>query len=257
MGWEVVATTAGAATTGPRGRGLRLSCHLLCCVVMVVVRQRRRQPLRVLAASVRDVLVRGRAVGRGAPAGVPGRTRRLVQWTITFDDRVVGLNPGWQPSVRVWPAGVEHGDGPPGWTQAEDGTLTRLYQAGAAMSDIAGTPNRSDLGLYRPAPRRRWSTSEEAALRDGYDSGLACQQIAHQLPGRTGAGATARAPARPRHSRPALDGRREDEPGTRRARTRSRAHPRGAAPACPQAERGNPLVSGQTPMKSTSEAAAG
>lgn len=188
------------------------------------------------------------------------------------------------------------------WTQAEDATLTRLYQAGAAMRDIAGTLNRSEdavnarrrdlgiaarraaaswsagedallrvadraglpaavladrlarpvgqvrwrrhvlglvspparpyaaqddaalrraftssegdlvqlagqlgrtpgalrlraanLGLYRPSPRRRWSTSEDAALRDGYDSGLTCQQIARQIPGRTVAAVTARA----------------------------------------------------------------
>lgn len=49
------------------------------------------------------------------------------------------------------------------------------------------------LGLRRPARRRRWSAGEDAALRDGYDNGLSCAEIARELPGRTPPAVAARA----------------------------------------------------------------
>lgn len=51
----------------------------------------------------------------------------------------------------------------------------------------------ANMGFYRPSPRRRWSSSEDAAIRDGYDSGLSCTEIASELPARSVAGVAARA----------------------------------------------------------------
>lgn len=49
------------------------------------------------------------------------------------------------------------------------------------------------LGLHRPRPRPRWQPWEDAALRDGYERGLTCAQIATELSGRTPGALAARA----------------------------------------------------------------
>jgi hypothetical protein len=49
------------------------------------------------------------------------------------------------------------------------------------------------LGCHTPATRHRWSTHEDAALRDGYELGLTCDEIARQLPRRSAAAVVARA----------------------------------------------------------------
>jgi hypothetical protein len=49
------------------------------------------------------------------------------------------------------------------------------------------------LGLHRPAPRRRWTPHEDTAVRDGYERGLTCVQIAAGLHHRTAAAVAARA----------------------------------------------------------------
>jgi hypothetical protein len=41
--------------------------------------------------------------------------------------------------------------------------------------------------------RQRWSASEDAAVRDGYDTGFSCREIARELPMRTPAAVAARA----------------------------------------------------------------
>lgn len=49
------------------------------------------------------------------------------------------------------------------------------------------------LGVHHPPPRPRWRAHEDAAVRDGYELGLTCAQIATELPGRTAAAVAARA----------------------------------------------------------------
>lgn len=49
------------------------------------------------------------------------------------------------------------------------------------------------LGLHRPAGRRRWRAYEDALVRDGYERGVTCAQIAAELPGRTASAIAARA----------------------------------------------------------------
>ena len=49
------------------------------------------------------------------------------------------------------------------------------------------------LGLHQPVRRRRWRAYEDAAVRDGYERGLTCAQIAAELPGRTASAIAARA----------------------------------------------------------------
>lgn len=49
------------------------------------------------------------------------------------------------------------------------------------------------LGLHRPPSRARWRAYEDAAVRDGYEHGLTCVQIAAELPERTPSAVAARA----------------------------------------------------------------
>lgn len=86
---------------------------------------------------------------------------------------------------------------------AEDDEALRLVLAREGSLELLArrlgrTPDAlrlraSKLGLYRPVRRRRWTPSEDAAIRDGYDSGLTCRAIARGLPGRSSASVTARA----------------------------------------------------------------
>ncbi|HEX5858176.1 MAG TPA: hypothetical protein VFY91_08715, partial [Microbacterium sp.] len=49
------------------------------------------------------------------------------------------------------------------------------------------------LGVHRPPERRRWGASEDAVLRDGYNDGLTCDEIAAALQHRTATAVAARA----------------------------------------------------------------
>ncbi len=49
------------------------------------------------------------------------------------------------------------------------------------------------LGLHDPPPRPRWSPDEDATVRDGYERGLTCEQIARELSARTAPAVAARA----------------------------------------------------------------
>jgi hypothetical protein len=51
----------------------------------------------------------------------------------------------------------------------------------------------AQLGLHRAPERRRWSASEDAVLRTGYDDGLTCDEIAAGLSHRTATAVAARA----------------------------------------------------------------
>ena len=49
------------------------------------------------------------------------------------------------------------------------------------------------LGLHRPPPRHRWTSAEDATVRDGYADGLSCEEIAASLPQRSATAVAARA----------------------------------------------------------------
>jgi hypothetical protein len=91
---------------------------------------------------------------------------------------------------------------PRGYSADEDAALRATIVAGGSVEALAARLGRSSgalrlravkLGLLSPVRRRRWSASEDAALRDGYDSGLSCREIAGALPGRTSTAVAARA----------------------------------------------------------------
>jgi hypothetical protein len=88
------------------------------------------------------------------------------------------------------------------YTADEDAALRSWLREGSDFEELAARLRRSSggvrlraakLGLHRPQQRRRWSASEDAAIRDGYDMGLRCGKIASLVPGRTPAAVSARA----------------------------------------------------------------
>jgi hypothetical protein len=88
------------------------------------------------------------------------------------------------------------------YTSADDEVLRAGWPAGADVDALARRLGRSadalrlrarQLGLHRPAPRRRRSASEDAIVRDGYASGLSCDQVAAALTQRTPTAVAARA----------------------------------------------------------------
>jgi len=88
------------------------------------------------------------------------------------------------------------------YTPVEDNAITLCWAEGrdvAALARELGRPAGSvrlraqKLGLHRPAPRARWRPYEDAALRDGYEHGLTCAQIAVELAERTPSAIAARA----------------------------------------------------------------
>lgn len=74
----------------------------------------------------------------------------------------------------------------------EDGNLAALASLLGRSSDALRI-HAQQLGLHRPAPRRRWEEWEDAAVRDGYTSALSCAEIARQLGSRTPGSVAARA----------------------------------------------------------------
>jgi hypothetical protein len=138
------------------------------------------------AWSEREDAVLAAASRAGLPARVVaeriGRPAGQVRWR----RRTLGL--GVAPS-RAYSAG-------------EDVAIRATFSELGDMQELSRRLGRSpgalrlravNLGLYRPVRRPRWSASEDAAVRDGYDRGLCCREIARGLPGRTPAGVAARA----------------------------------------------------------------
>jgi hypothetical protein len=85
---------------------------------------------------------------------------------------------------------------------AEDDAIAACWAKGGDVEDLARLLGRSagsirlraqKLGLHRPSPRARWRAYEDAAVRDGYEHGLTCAQIAAELHTRTPAAVAARA----------------------------------------------------------------
>lgn len=143
----------------------------------------RRSPARWSARE--DALLAG-AVRARLPAPLVaerlGRPAAQVRWR----RRTLGLTS--PPSRRYGPE--------------EDAAVRAAIEEGGEVAELARRLGRTpdalrlraaNLGLYRPSRRRRWTEREDAALRDGYDSGLSCAQIAGELPGRTASGVAARA----------------------------------------------------------------
>jgi hypothetical protein len=84
----------------------------------------------------------------------------------------------------------------------EDAAVRATVAKGGSLQELATRLGRSPgalrlravkLGLASPVRRWRWSAGEDAALRDGYDTGLSCPEIACALPGRTPGAVAARA----------------------------------------------------------------
>lgn len=71
-------------------------------------------------------------------------------------------------------------------------TSMRSRDASVAARTRCGSALASS-GLHRPAPRRRWSASEDAIVRDGYANGLSCDEVAAALAQRTPTAVAARA----------------------------------------------------------------
>lgn len=88
------------------------------------------------------------------------------------------------------------------YSAEEDALVRAASSRGGDLQQLARRLGRSPdalrlraarLGLHQPSPRRRWTSAEDAAIRDGYDTGLTCAEIVGELGGRTAAGVAARA----------------------------------------------------------------
>jgi hypothetical protein len=88
------------------------------------------------------------------------------------------------------------------YTPAEDEAIRACWHGERDVQGLARALGRSPgsirlraqaLGVHAPTRRRRWQGYEDAALRDGYERGLTCRQIAAELPGRSGSAIAARA----------------------------------------------------------------
>lgn len=84
----------------------------------------------------------------------------------------------------------------------EDRAIREAWSASVDLVALATRLGRSpdavrirarELKLVRSASRARWQDSEDAAIRDGYDSGLTCAEMAKELSGRTAEAIAARA----------------------------------------------------------------
>lgn len=88
------------------------------------------------------------------------------------------------------------------YTQEDDRLICGAWQRNVAVEQLASELGRSPgsirlraqkLGCYEPVRRRRWRAYEDATVRDGYELGLTCAQIAGELPGRSPSAVAARA----------------------------------------------------------------
>lgn len=91
---------------------------------------------------------------------------------------------------------------PRAYARADDDAIREAWRGHADVQALARAIGRSPgsirlraqkLGCYQPVPRRRWRLHEDAALRDGYELGLTCAQIASELHDRSPAAVAARA----------------------------------------------------------------
>jgi hypothetical protein len=91
---------------------------------------------------------------------------------------------------------------PRAYTHGDDEVIRSSWEPEVDVERIARTLGRSagsirlraqKLGCYEPVRRRRWRPYEDAAVRDGYELGLTCAQIATELPGRSASAVAARA----------------------------------------------------------------
>lgn len=88
------------------------------------------------------------------------------------------------------------------YSATEDELLRVCWTESADIEALANELGRSvgsvrlraqNLGIHLPPQRRRWQFDEDTVLRDGYELGRSCADIAEQLPGRTSAAVAARA----------------------------------------------------------------
>jgi hypothetical protein len=88
------------------------------------------------------------------------------------------------------------------YTLDDDGAIRAAWESGSDLDDLARRLGRTPeavllrargIGLHRPAPRRRWTKSEDETLRDGYADGQTCARIARALVQRTPTAVAARA----------------------------------------------------------------
>lgn len=93
---------------------------------------------------------------------------------------------------------------PPGrrYSADDDARLCEQWTSGNDLHGLAQGLRRSpdalrlraeQLGLHRPRRRQRWTTAEDATVRDGYANGQTCREIARSLAGRSPSAVSARA----------------------------------------------------------------
>jgi hypothetical protein len=91
---------------------------------------------------------------------------------------------------------------PRAYTPADDAAIRDAWGHDVDVAALARALGRSPgslrsraakLGCHRPAARPRWSAAEDATVRDGYELGLTCAEIALELAGRTPSAVVARA----------------------------------------------------------------
>lgn len=163
-----------------------ISCHRRA---LAIAARRRRWTAR------EDVVLAG-AARSGVSARVVAQLLGRSVYEVRRRRRTLGLAKASSPRYGVY----------------EDAALRSTLHNGTNLEELAAQLGRSSgglrlraakLGLLTPQPRRRWSASEDAAVRDGYDTGLRCATIAHAMPGRTSAAVAARARhlGLPRHGR--------------------------------------------------------
>jgi hypothetical protein len=155
------------------------------------VNARRRQlalPARRAQAawSGREDAMLAAANRAGLPAWVVAERIRRPVGQIRWRRRALGLSAA---PARAYSAG-------------DDAAIRAAYNDRADLQDLATRLGRTTgalrlratkLGLHRADRRPRWSLSEDATVRDGYDTGLSCREIARELAGRTPAAVAARA----------------------------------------------------------------
>lgn len=94
------------------------------------------------------------------------------------------------------------GRAPRPFTAGEDAAIAACWRESGDAETLARELGRTagsvrlhagKLGLHHPPSRPRWQPYEDAAVRDGYERGLTCAQIATELAGRTATAVAARA----------------------------------------------------------------
>jgi hypothetical protein len=126
------------------------------------------------------------ATEEGLPAAAVARRLQRPVESVRLRRRQLGLS---RPAARHY--------------SADDDTMLRArWSAGTDIEALARELGRSPdavrlharrLGLHHPPARRRWTSAEDASVRDGYGDGLRCEEIAAALPGRSATAVAARA----------------------------------------------------------------